>query len=313
MINRLSKQKLGMNVISQTENKKKTESQFLLFLERFIRNKPATFGFILFTLLLALCLAAPWISEYSPSKQNLSQALQTPSAQHWLGTDYLGRDILTRLLYGGRLSLTIGFLAVTMGLVIGIPLGAISGYYGGWIDIIVQRIADILLSFPSFLLALTMVAMMGVGVKNVIISVGILAVPSFMRLVRGSVLSIRDMLYVEASRCIGASDTRIIFRHILPNAMAPVIIQASLNMGYAISTAAGLGFLGLGVQPGTPEWGMMLGEAKNYLFSHPYIVTFSGLAIFLAIVSLNLIGDGMRDALDPRLKNLAMKVNEGQK
>jgi ABC-type dipeptide/oligopeptide/nickel transport system permease subunit len=202
------------------------------------------------------------------------------------------------------LSLTIGFLAVALGLAIGLPLGAVSGYFGGWIDIVVQRIADILLSFPSFLLALTLVAMLGVGVRNVVISVGIMAIPSFIRLVRASVLSIRQQLYIEAARSIGASDARIIARHVLPNAMAPVIIQASLNLGYAISAAAGLGFLGLGVQPPTPEWGMMLGEARNYIFSHPYMVTFPGVTIFIAIVGLNLLGDGLREALDPRLKNI---------
>ena len=296
-----------VNLIDENSHLKKEESPFKLFVSRFTRNKPATFGFILFCVLLIVCIAAPLITTYSPTKQSLSQALQPPSEKHIFGTDYLGRDLGARLLYGGRLSLTIGFLAVALGLVIGIPLGALSGYYGGWIDIVLQRIADILLSFPSFLLALTLVAILGVGVKNVVISVGILAIPSFMRLIRGSVLSIREMLYTEAAQCIGATNNRIIFKHILPNAMAPVIIQASLNMGYAISTAAGLGFLGLGVPPGTPEWGMMLGEAKNYLFSHPHIVTFAGIAIFLAIVSLNLIGDGLRDALDPRLKNLAVK------
>ncbi|HMN15049.1 MAG TPA: ABC transporter permease, partial [Bellilinea sp.] len=253
-----------VNLIDENSHLKKEESPFKLFVSRFTRNKPATFGFILFCVLLIVCIAAPLITTYSPTKQSLSQAQQPPSEKHIFGTDYLGRDLGARLLYGGRLSLTIGFLAVALGLVIGIPLGALSGYYGGWIDIVLQRIADILLSFPSFLLALTLVAILGVGVKNVVISVGILAIPSFMRLIRGSVLSIREMLYTEAAQCIGATNNRIIFKHILPNAMAPVIIQASLNMGYAISTAAGLGFLGLGVPPGTPEWGMMLGEAKNY-------------------------------------------------
>lgn len=295
---------LSHSVAKSSPLEAKKENQFLLFLQRYSRNVPATIGFYMLVLLLILCFAAPLLTSYSPTKQNLAQALQQPSSAHVLGTDYLGRDILCRLLYGGRLSLTIGFLAVSFGLAIGVPLGAVSGYYGGWIDMVVQRLADILLSFPSFLLALTMVSLIGVGVKNVIISVGILAIPSFMRLVRGSVLSIKQMLYVEASRCVGASDFRIIFKHVMPNAMVPVIIQGSLNMGYAITTAAGLGFLGLGVQPGTPEWGMMLGEAKNYIFSHPYIVTYSGLAIFFAIISLNLIGDGLRDSLDPRLKNL---------
>lgn len=283
---------------------KKSETLYQLYWRRFHRNIPATIGLVLILLLLALSFAAPLISPYDPIEQDLSMALNTPSAEHIMGTDYLGRDVFTRLLYGGRLSLTIGFLAVALGLGIGLPLGAASGFFGGWVDIVVQRIADILLSFPSFLLALTLVALLGVGVRNVIISVGIMAIPTFIRLVRASVLSIRQQLYVEAARSVGASDARIITRHVLPNAMVPVIIQASLNLGYAISTAAGLGFLGLGVQPPTPEWGMMLGEARNYIFSHPYMITFPGLIIFVAIVGLNLIGDGLREALDPRLKNV---------
>jgi len=281
----------------------KTEKPFTLVWERFRKNIPATIGLIILTLLILASAFAPKLTKYDPVKQDLRVSLEFPSEEHVLGTDYLGRDILTRLLYGGRLSLTIGLLAVSLGLLIGVPLGAISGYFGGWPDMLIQRLADILLSFPSFMLALTLVAMMGVGVRNVVISVGVLAIPSFIRLVRGSVLSIREMLYVESARCVGANEWRIIFKHVLPNSMSPVIINASLNLGYAITTAAGLGFLGLGVQPPTPEWGMMLGEAKNYIFSHPYMVTYSGLIIFITIVALNLIGDGLRDALDPRLKN----------
>jgi len=273
------------------------------FWKRFRRNLPATSGLVVLLVLICLSFAAPLVTAYDPLKQNLIESLEGPSAAHLMGTDYLGRDILSRILYGGRLTLTIGFLAVGLGVVIGVPLGGISGYFGGWIDLVIQRIADILLSFPSFLLAITLVAMLGIGVRNVVISVGILAIPSFIRLVRGSVLSIREQLYVEAARSIGATDLRIILRHVLPNAMVPVIINATLNLGYAITTAAGLGFLGLGVPPQTPEWGAMLGEARNYIFSHAYMITFPGIVIFLAIASFNLVGDGLRDALDPRLKN----------
>ena len=289
--------------ISKISNKK-TESPFRLFWQRFRRNSPAVIGLVLLLILLLCSLAAPLLTKYDPLQQNLIEALEGPSSEHLLGTDYLGRDILSRILYGGRLTLTIGFMAVAIGLIIGVPLGAISGYFGGWPDLLIQRLADILLSFPSFLLALTLVALMGVGVRNLVISVGIIAIPSFIRLVRSAVLSIRAELYVEAARSIGSTDWRIIFKHVLPNAMVPVIINASLNLGYAISTAAGLGFLGLGVQPPTPEWGMMLGEAKTYIFSHSYMLTSPGLVIFIAIVGLNLVGDGFRDALDPRLKNI---------
>ncbi len=281
----------------------KPEKPSIIFWKRYRRNKPATLGLIILITLIIASIAAPVLTNYDPEKQSLRSSLEFPSKEHILGTDYLGRDILARLLYGGRISLMIGFLAVGLGLIIGVSLGAISGFFGGWADLIIQRIADILLSFPSFLLALTLVAMLGVGLRNVVISVGILAIPSFIRLVRSSVLSVREMQYVEASRCAGANDTHILSKHILPNSMAPVIINASLNLGYAISTAAGLGFLGLGVPPNIPEWGMMLGQAKNYIFSHPYMVTYSGLTIFVTIISVNLIGDGLRDALDPRMRS----------
>ncbi|MBI4788117.1 MAG: ABC transporter permease [Chloroflexi bacterium] len=271
---------------------------------RFRRRHSAMFGLAILVLLFALSWLVPLFSREDPERLKLSQALIAPGAQFWLGTDYLGRDLFTRLLYGARLSLTIGFLAVGFGLAVGVPLGAISGYYGKWADLIIQRIADILLSFPSFLLALSLVAMLGVGLQNVVISVGISAVPSFIRLVRGSVLVIREQTYIEAARSIGVRDARIILLHVLPNAVAPVIVQATLNLGSAILIAAGLGFLGLGVQPPTPEWGSMLGEGRNYIFSHPYMATFPGLAIFFAVLGFNLLGDGLRDALDPRLRHV---------
>jgi ABC-type dipeptide/oligopeptide/nickel transport system permease subunit len=278
-----------------------------LFLEgwqRFRRHRAAMMGLGLLALLLALSLAAPVLTSYDPIRQNLSQVLRPVSADHPLGTDYLGRDMLARLLYGGRLSLLIGFLAVGIGLAVGVPLGAISGFQGGRTDLVIQRFADILLSFPGFLLALSLVAILGVGLRNVIISVGISAVPSFIRLVRGSVLSIREQVYVEAAHALGQKQRVIIFRHVLPNAMAPVIVQATLSLGFAILVAAGLGFLGLGVQPPTPEWGTMLGEGRQYIFRAPSLTTFPGLAIFLAVLGFNLFGDGLRDALDPRMRQL---------
>jgi ABC-type dipeptide/oligopeptide/nickel transport system permease subunit len=255
-------------------------------------------------ILVVLAIAAPLVTTYDPTRQQLSRVLRPPSFDSLLGTDYLGRDIFTRLLYGARLSLLIGFLAVAIGLIVGTPLGAISGYYGGWVDMIIQRLGDVLLSFPSFLLALSLVAILGIGLQNVVISVGIAAIPSFIRLVRGSVLSIRELTYVEAARSIGVRSHLIIARHVLPNAMTPVIVQATLSLGTAILTAAGLGFLGLGVPPSTPEWGAMLGEGRNYIFSNPNLATFPGIAIFLAVLAFNLIGDGLRDALDPRLRHL---------
>lgn len=269
---------------------------------RYRRQSPAMLGLAILLALMLASLVAPFLTPYDPVHMQLSDALISPSLAHPLGTDHLGRDVLARILYGGRLSLMIGFLAVGIGLAVGTPLGAISGYYSGWVDMIVQRLADILLSFPSILLALALVAVLGVGLRNVVISVGVSAIPSFIRIVRGSVLSIREKEYVEAARAVGVKDRVILRRHVLANALAPVIVQATLNLGTAILVAAGLGFLGLGVKAPTPEWGAMLGEGRQYIFSASYLATFPGLAILLAVLGFNLMGDGLRDALDPRLR-----------
>src|SRR2546427_6938663 len=269
--------------------------------QRFQRHRAAVAGLGLLLLLSALALTGPLLTPYDPARQILSAALQPVSAAHPLGTDHLGRDLLARLLYGGRLSLLIGLLAVGFGLAVGVPLGAVSGFQGGLTDLLIQRLAGILLSFPGFLLALSLVAILGVGLQNVIISVGLSAVPSFIRLVRASVLSIREQAYVEAAEALGQRRAVIIARHVLPNAMAPVIVPATLSLGSARLVAAGLGFLGLGVQPPTPEWGTMLGEGRQYIFRAPALTTYPGLAIFLAVLGFNLFGDGLRDALDPRM------------
>ncbi len=269
---------------------------------RFRRHRAALLGLAVLAGFALLAAAAPLVTPYDPVVQQLRDALQGPSRAHPLGTDFLGRDILARLLYGARYTLIIGFLAVALGLVVGVPLGAISGYYGGWLDLVAQRFVDILLSFPGFLLALSLVATLGPGLENVVISVGIGSMPFFVRLVRASTLSLREQPYIEAARVVGVADVAIIFRHILPNATAPVIVQATVWLGQAILVAAGLGFLGLGVQPPTPEWGAMLGEGRNYIFSNPNLATFPGLAIFAAVLAFNLVGDGLRDALDPRLR-----------
>lgn len=271
---------------------------------RFRRQPPAVMGLVLLGLIALAAVAVPVLMPYDPIKMRLSEAFVAPNGVHLLGTDQMGRDLLTRLLYGGRLSLIIGFLAVALGLVVGLPFGAISGYYGGWADMLIQRVTDLLLSFPSVLIALSLVAVLGVGLENVILSVGISMVPVFIRIVRSSVLSIRTMTYVEAARAGGVRDRDIIRRHVLANALAPVIIQATLGLGSTVLTAAGLGFLGLGVQAPMPEWGTMLGEGRQYIFSASYLATVPGVAIFLTVLSFNLLGDGLRDALDPRLRSL---------
>ncbi|HEY8370427.1 MAG TPA: ABC transporter permease, partial [Thermodesulfobacteriota bacterium] len=264
---------------------------------RFRRHRAALAGLLLLAALLGAALSAPLLTDHEPDRQNLAQALRPISVEHPLGTDHLGRDMLSRLLYGGRLSLVIGALAVALGLVVGVPLGAVSGFVGGWTDLVIQRFADTLLSLPGFLLALSLVSMLGVGLRNVVISVGVSAIPSFIRLVRGSVLSIREQTYVEAAKALGQTQPVIIFRHVLPNVLAPVIVHATLSLGSAILVAAGLGFLGLGVQPPTAEWGAMLGEGRQYIFRAPMLTTLPGLAIFLAVLGFNLVGDGLRDAL----------------
>lgn len=248
---------------------------------------------------LLLSAAAPLATSYDPEQTRLDEALREPSAVHLLGTDQQGRDVFARLVYGGRFSLLIGFAAVGLGLAIGVPLGAVSGFYGGWADLLIQRVIDVLVSFPGFLLALTLVAVLGVGLENVVVAVGLGVVPAFVRLVRASTLSIRHQQYVDAARSYGASGPRIILRHVLPNAVSPVVVQATLGLGSTLLTAAGLGFLGLGVQAPTPEWGSMLGEGRQYLFNSPNLATFAGSAIFLTVLAFNLAGDGLRDALDP--------------
>lgn len=266
------------------------------------RNKAALVGGILITIFVLSALLAPLLFSGNPSALDLMNSLEPPSIRDPLGTDELGRSILGRIIHGSRISLVIAVGVAFVGLICGIPLGLVSGYYGGKIDFIIQRVTDTMLAFPGFLLALSLVAVLGVGIKNTVISIGISMVPLYIRLVRGCVLSIREEVYVEAARAVGTRDIKILLRHILPNVMVPITVQTSLSMGMAILFAAGLGFLGIGVQPPTPEWGAMLGSARSYLFLAPHVATFPGIAIFLAVLSFNLLGDGLRDALDPRFK-----------
>jgi ABC-type dipeptide/oligopeptide/nickel transport system permease subunit len=244
----------------------------------------------------------PIVFALNPGQNHLTEVFLNPGeGGHLLGTDNFGRDELLLLVYGSRYTLSLGLMAVTLGIIVGVPLGAISGYFGGWVDIVIQRVTDILLAFPSIVLALALVAGLGVGLRNVVIAVGISSTPGFIRLVRADSLRLRELPFVEAARGLGVSSWMILLRHVIPNALAPVIVQATLQMGFAILLAASLGFFGLGIQPPTPEWGQLLGEARNYIFSDPNLATFPGLAIFAAVLAFNLVGDGLRDALDPRL------------
>ncbi|MFU8769978.1 MAG: ABC transporter permease [Desulfotignum sp.] len=264
------------------------------------RNRAALAGGMLLLIYLVCALGAPVLFKGDPSAPDLMHSLSPPSRAYFLGTDELGRSILGRILYGARVSLLIAVGVVGVGLVIGVPVGLVSGYYGGKTDFIIQRFTDMMLAFPGFLLALALVAILGVGLKNTVISIGISMIPLYIRLVRGCVLTVKEEVYVEAARACGTRDLNIIGRHILPNVLAPIIIQTSLGMGTAILFAAGLGFLGIGVQPPTPEWGSMLGSARSYMMGKPHVATFPGIAIFLAVLSFNLLGDGLRDAFDPR-------------
>lgn len=279
-----------------------TENRFKHSWAKLKRNKAAIAGGVLILVYVFSAFFAPLIFPHDPSAPNLIKSLETPTLKDPLGTDELGRSILGRIIYGSRVSLLIAVGVVSVGIILGIPLGLVSGYYGGKIDFGIQRITDAMLAFPGFLLALALVAVLGVGLKNTVISIGISMVPMYIRLVRGCVLSVREEDYVEAARAVGTRDAIILVRHILPNVMVPITVQTSLSMGMAILSAAGLGFLGIGVQPPTPEWGAMLGSARSYLFHAPHVATFPGIAIFLAVLSFNLLGDGLRDALDPRFK-----------
>ena len=266
------------------------------------RNRVALVGGTMILIYIVCALLAPVWFPQSPTAPNLIKSLEPPSFEELLGTDELGRSILGRIIYGSRVSLMIAVGVVSFGLMFGVPLGLISGYYGGKVDFGIQRVTDMFLAFPGFLLALSLVAVLGVGLKNTVISIGISMVPLYIRLVRGCVLSVREEVYVEAAKAVGTRDVAILLRHILPNVMVPITVQTSLGMGTAILFAAGLGFLGIGVQPPTPEWGAMLGSARVYIFHAPHASTFPGIAIFLAVLSFNLLGDGLRDALDPRFK-----------
>ncbi|WP_207640778.1 ABC transporter permease [Clostridium hydrogeniformans] len=283
----------------------KKRSQWAEVWRRLKRNKPAMIGLAILTILILLAVFAGFIADYDTVviKQNLPERLQGPSGKHILGTDEFGRDIFARLIHGARVSLRVGIIAVGIAIAIGGTLGAIAGYYGGVLDNVIMRIMDVFLAVPSILLSISIVSALGPNLINLMISIGISSVPSYARIVRASVLSIRDQEFVEAAKAIGANDARIIMKHIIPNALAPVIVQATLGVAGAILSTAGLSFIGLGIQPPAPEWGAMLAGGRQYLRYAWHVTAFPGIAIMLTILSLNLLGDGLRDALDPRLKN----------
>ena len=272
-------------------------------MQRLLRQKTAIFGLIIVCLLLLTALLAPILAPYDPVASDLPSRLQAPSAAHFLGTDELGRDILSRIFYGSRISIQIGILAVGISLIFGTFLGAISGYYGGKLDMAIMRVIDIVMAFPYILLAIAITAMLGPGLNNAMIAIGVVGIPIYARVVRGAVLSVKEMEYIESAKVSGCSSLRIIAKHVLPNCLAPLIVQATLGIGTAILDAAGLSFLGLGAQPPKPEWGIMLNKGKDVMHIAPWVIMFPGIAILFTVLGFNLLGDGLRDTLDPKLRN----------
>ena len=271
-----------------------------LIWKRFLSNRAAVVGGVFMGLFLIVAILAPLLAPHDPIQQDLYSRLASPSGEHPFGTDDFGRDILSRVIYGTRISLRIGIAAVLIALLAGTSIGLVAGYYGGTADQVLMRLMDLMLAFPSILLAIGIVAVLGPGLENAMIAIGVVAIPQYARLIRASTLTVREADYVQALRALGARDTRILLSAILPNCLAPLIVQATLSLATAILDAAGLSFLGLGAQPPTPEWGAMLSGGRELILSAPWVLAYPGIAIFVTVLAFNLLGDGLRDALDPR-------------
>ena len=292
----------GVAASRASQSEPGSQSQLTPIVRRLLRQPGAVAGALILLLLVLGTILGPFISPYDPAKMSPREALQPPSLIHPLGTDHFGRDQLTRLLYGGSLSLQVGLVAVAIGASIGISLGAVAGYRGGWLDAIIGRIIDVKLAFPGMLLALAVVSVLGPDLRNLMIAVGIGTIPGFCRLVRGQVLAAREFDYVLAARTLGCRHVRIVILHILPNVIAPVVVYGTLAVAAAILAGASLNYLGMGAKPPTPEWGLMLSESRDQIRRAWWLATFPGVAIMLTVISINLLGDGLRDAFDPWLK-----------
>jgi peptide/nickel transport system permease protein len=275
---------------------------FRYLLRRYARNRLSLVGMWVVLLIIVTAAFAPWIAPYNPTRTDFVNTLQRPTAAHLLGTDDLGRDVLSRVIYGTRVSILAGVISVGIAVLVGLPLGLVSGFYRGRLDDVLMRITDAMLSFPFLVLALALVAVLGAGLDRAMIAIGIVFMPAFIRLARGQVLSEREQNYVEAARALGAGDGRLLRKHILPNILSPVLVQSSLSTATAITAEATLSFLGLGTQPPTPSWGSMLNFAQPYLGTAPWMAIYPGIAIFATVLALNVLGDGLREALDPRLR-----------
>lgn len=279
----------------------KAITPFMIFWQKFIKQKSAVVAGIFIVFLVAVAIFAPLIAPYDPYATDYGAAMLPPSPQHWAGTDIYGRDILTRIIYGARISLAVGISSVTIGAVVGITLGLMSGFFGGFLDEIIMRTSDVLFAFPGILLAIAVVAILGPGLANVVVAVAIFSIPTFARIVRSNTLSLKESLYVRAARSMGASDFRIMFIHIMPGTLSNSIVYFTMRIGTSILTASSLSFLGLGAQPPTPEWGAMLAESRDYIGVADHLTIFPGLAIFLTVLAFNIFGDGLRAAFDPKL------------
>ena len=286
---------------SQNKDTAKHRSPFAIAISSVFRN-PLAIGGVCIVLILFLCIVlAPIISPHDPVKVNLSNKLISPNSEYWLGTDEFGRDILSRIIWGTRVSMSVAFLTVCVSMVLGVTMGLLSGYFVGWVDQLIMRVTDILLCFPILLMALALVAVLGPQLMNIMLAVGIALTPQYARIIRGTVLSLRDQHYVEASKGLGGSHFYVIVKHILPNSIPSIIVVATLNVATAILIESSLSFLGLGVQPPTPSWGAMIADGREWLLDAPWISTFSGVAIMITVLGFNLFGDALRDILDPRL------------
>lgn len=281
----------------------KPKSQLVEILERLAKNKLAMLGLIIIILMTLAAIFAPFIAPYDYAQQDMSAVYLSPCKEHLLGTDKLGRDILSRLIFGAKQSLRIGVFSVAIGAILGTILGSIAGFYSGKVDNIIMRFLDIYQSIPGMLLSIALAASLGPGVNNAILAVGISTIPVYSRIIRASIMTVRDKEYIEAATAINASDFRIITKHVLPNSFAPLIVEITMNIGNSILMAATLSFIGLGAQPPSPEWGAMLSEGRNFMRDYGYLVIYPGICIMASVLSFNMLGDGLRDALDPRLKN----------
>jgi len=277
----------------------------LAYTLRLVRRNPLTASGVSIVLLMILvALLAPWIAPYPKdiSETHIEESFQPPSLTHLFGTDELGRDVFSRVIYGSRISLEVGILTIGLSLLIGVPLGVVAGYFGGWIDEVIMRVTDTFLSFPSLLLAMAISAVLGPNLRNAMIAIAISWWPWYTRLLRGEAISIKEREFVAAAKATGCSGLRIIFKHVFPNSLVPIIVQASMDFGGVILTCASLSFLGLGAQPPTPEWGLMISTGRTFFLTHWWIATFPGIAIFVAVLSFNLVGDGLREILDPKMR-----------